>query len=217
MIGPGRGAGSIAEVARDLAETRAFFAPRAAGWEDKFPDDAPAYARAVAELSPPRGGTVLDVGCGTARAMPAIRAAVGPAGCVVGIDATPEMLEAGVRKGRKGDGSLVLGDACILPIRDGAADAILAAGLLPHLSDPEAGLRELARVCAAGGRLAIFHPVGRVALAARHAGVPSEDDVLSATRLPALLEATGWRLDSRDDAVERYLALATRKGSPATP
>jgi len=203
-------------VARDLAETRAFFAPRAAGWEEKFPDDAPAYARAVAELSPARGATVLDVGCGTARALPALRAAVGPAGCVVGIDATPEMLEAGARRGRRADGSLVLGDACALPIRDGAADVVLAAGLLPHLADPEVGLRELARVCAAGGRLAIFHPVGRAALAARHAGVPSEGDVLSATRLPDLLAVTGWRLDTRDDAEDRYLAVATRTGSPAT-
>jgi Dak1 domain len=34
-----------------LAETRAFFAPRAAAWEERFPDDDPAYGAAVAELA----------------------------------------------------------------------------------------------------------------------------------------------------------------------
>src|SRR4029450_10626371 len=33
-----------------LTEPRAFFAPRAATWEQRFPDDDPAYAAAVSEL-----------------------------------------------------------------------------------------------------------------------------------------------------------------------
>lgn len=43
-----------------------------------------------------------------------------------------------------------------------------AAGLLPHLSDPDLGLTELARVTVPDGRLVLFHPSGRAALAARH-------------------------------------------------
>ena len=56
-----------------IAATRAFFGPRAADWEDRFPDDDPLYAQAVAELAPPQGGVALDAACGTGRALPALR------------------------------------------------------------------------------------------------------------------------------------------------
>jgi SAM-dependent methyltransferase len=197
-------------VTRLLSDTRAFFGPRAAGWDDKFGDDGPAYARAVAELAPPPGAVVLDAGCGTGRAMTHLRAAVGRAGTVVAVDATPEMLAAARTAGRDREGSLVLGDASALPLRDGGVHAVFAAGLLPHLADPQAGLAELARVCVPDGRLALFHPVGRATLAARHGSAPSDDDVLSAARLPGLLAATGWTLLGLDDAEDRYLALAAR-------
>src|SRR5262249_45016484 len=75
-----------------LAETRAFFAVRASTWDDKFGDDKPAYAAAVAEVGVPIGGAAIDLGCGTGRALPALREAVGPAGTVLGLDATDEML-----------------------------------------------------------------------------------------------------------------------------
>src|SRR5581483_9093044 len=39
-----------------LAETRAFFACRAATWDAKFGDDLPAYAAAIAQAGVPRGG-----------------------------------------------------------------------------------------------------------------------------------------------------------------
>ena len=61
--------------ARPLRETQEFFAERATTWDERFPDDGPAYARAAAELDPPAGGTLLDLGCGTAR-----RAATAPRG-----------------------------------------------------------------------------------------------------------------------------------------
>ena len=67
-----------------LEETRAFFAPRAATWDERFPDDAPAFARAVKELDLSIGSCVLDVGCGTGRAFEVLRAGVGPTGHVVG-------------------------------------------------------------------------------------------------------------------------------------
>jgi SAM-dependent methyltransferase len=190
--------------------TQAFFGPRAAGWEQRFPDDAPRYARAVAELAPISGGAVLDAACGTGRAIPPLRAAVGSAGTVIAIDLTPEMLTEAVRHGRERDAHLVLADVARLPLADGSLDAVFAAGLIPHLSDPVSGLRELARVCRQGARLALFHPIGRVALAKRHGHSPGPDDIRSEPHIRAALANAGWRPELVDDADDRYLVLAAR-------
>ena len=189
----------------DIAATRAFFGPRAADWETRFPDDGPSYDRAVAGLGIRAGAVVADVGCGTGRALPPLRAAVGPDGTVVGIDVTPEMLAEA-----RGRGTLVMADATRLPFPDGVLDAVFAAGLVPHLADPVAGLAELARVCRDGGRLALFHPVGRAVLARRRGHELRPDDVRAPDHIRAALAEAGWHCDSVDDGDERYLVLATR-------
>jgi SAM-dependent methyltransferase len=193
-----------------LAETRAFFAVRAATWDTKFGDDLPAYAAAVAQAGIPRGGAVVDVGCGTGRALPALRQAVGPHGSVVAIDITPEMLSEARGAGRAKHAALLLADARRLPLADGWADAVFAAGLVSHLPDTDAGLRELARITGPGGLLVLFHPSGRAALAARHGRALGPDEPLAAGPLRRLTQATGWELTSYDDAVDRFFALAVR-------
>ncbi|OEU96824.1 hypothetical protein AN218_33775, partial [Streptomyces nanshensis] len=62
------------DTSDETARVREFFGERAGRWDARFPDDGPAYKRAVAELGPPEGGAVLDAGCGTGRALPALRA-----------------------------------------------------------------------------------------------------------------------------------------------
>ncbi|QKV96870.1 class I SAM-dependent methyltransferase [Streptomyces sp. NA02950] len=200
----GPGAGSTAEV-------REFFTPRAAGWDSRFPDDGPAYVAAVAELGPRTGDAVLDAGCGTGRALPALRAAVGPRGTVLGADLTPAMLEAAVHAGRDGAAVLILGDVTRLPLRDNSLDAVFAAGLISHLGEPGPGLRELARVVRPGGRLALFHPVGRAALAARHGRHLTPGDLRDEPNLRPLLARSGWHLESYTDEDTRFLALSVRQ------
>ncbi|NEA48310.1 methyltransferase domain-containing protein, partial [Streptomyces sp. SID10815] len=84
-------------MSEDHTHVREFFTARAADWDGKFPDDGPAYAAAVAELGLREGDRVLDAGCGTGRALPELRAAVGASGVVVGVDLTWAMLAAAVR------------------------------------------------------------------------------------------------------------------------
>lgn len=194
-----------------IAESRAFFGPRAATWDTKFGDDMPAYAAAVAEAAIPPGATALDLGCGTGRALPALREAVGPGGTVIGMDITPEMLAVARSTGRARGAVLLLADARRLPLGDAEVDAVFAAGLVHHLPDPSAGLAGIARVTRPGGRLAIFHPSGRAALAARHGRTIRPDEPLNEDRLTTLLAENGWRLDSYDDPAHRFLALATRR------
>jgi SAM-dependent methyltransferase len=190
-----------------LRETQAFFAPKAATWDARFGDDRPAYARAIAAIGIAEGSVVVDVGCGTGRALPALRTATGAAGLVIGLDATLAMLEAAAGRGRA---LLVAADARCLPLRDASVDVLFAAGLVTHLPDLHAGLVELARVCRVGGRLALFHPTGRAALAARHGRALSDDELLDESRLDASLAVCGWVLDVYDDAPDRFLALAIR-------
>jgi SAM-dependent methyltransferase len=190
-----------------VAATRAFFGPRAASWEDRFPDDGPAYRQAVRELAPRLGGAAADIGCGTGRAIPPLRDAVGPSGIVLGVDLTEEMLAEAARRDRR---PLALADAMRLPLATGSLDAVFAAGLVSHLPDPVAGLAEFARVCVPGGRLALFHPVGRVALASRQGRTLAADDLRAPERIRAVLTEAGWRCESVDDATERYLVLAVR-------
>ena len=194
-----------------VAENQAFFAVRAAAWDTKFGDDLPAYAAAVAEAAPALGGTALDLGCGTGRALPALRAAVGPSGRVIGLDVTRQMLDAVRSSGRDRDATaLLLGDAQRLPFAAGSLDATFAAGLLNHLDDLAAGLRELTRVTRPGGQLIVFHPTGRAALAARHGRVLGPHEPLAEHVLGAALADAGWKLDYYDDPEHRFLAIATR-------
>jgi SAM-dependent methyltransferase len=193
---------------RRLQETQAFFAPRAATWDTRFPDDGPAYARAAAELAPPLGATVLDLGSGTGRAIKSLRREVGQSGRVVAIDATWEMLVAARNARRHGAAALVAADAIRLPLADGCVDAVFAAGIIHHLPRPDHGLVELGRITRPGARLAIFHPIGRAALAARRGANTSSGDLLAAPNLRVLLAHHGWTLLSLDDGGDRYLALA---------
>ncbi|RDG38384.1 class I SAM-dependent methyltransferase [Streptomyces corynorhini] len=198
-------------MAHDHTHVQEFFGARAADWDRRFPDDAPAYAAAVAALGPRPGDSVLDAGCGTGRALAPLRAAVGERGRVLGADLTPEMLGAAVRAGRAGSGLLLLADVTRLPLRDRVLDAVFGAGLIGHLPDPERDLGELARVVRPGGRLALFHPLGRAALAARQGRRLTDDDLRAEPRLRPLLAASGWLLESYTDEDARFLALAVRR------
>ncbi|MFF1479171.1 class I SAM-dependent methyltransferase [Streptomyces sp. NPDC058301] len=199
-------------MADDHMHVQEFFGARAADWESRFPDDGPAYAAAVAELGLQPGVAVLDAGCGTGRALPLLRDAVGPGGAVLGVDLTPEMLEAAVRAGRDRVGWLALGDVARLPLRTGAFDAVFGAGLISHLPEPEANLGELARVVRPGGKLALFHPIGRAALAARQGRQSTPDDLRAEPQLRPLLAGAGWRMVSYVDEDARFLAVAVREG-----
>jgi SAM-dependent methyltransferase len=189
-----------------LRANREFFAERASRWDERFPDDSAAFAAAIAALQLRAGDAVADVGCGTGRAVPFLRNAVGAAGTVVGVDAAPEMLDVARAAGRGDTGAFVLADAVHLPVRAGVLDAVFTAGLVPHIPDPPlvfAGFRAFVR---AAGRLAIFHPVSRAALAERHGRTLEPGELLDPNVLPGVLEGAGWSVEHLQDD-DYYLAV----------
>ncbi|MFJ6701054.1 class I SAM-dependent methyltransferase [Streptomyces sp. NPDC091272] len=196
----------------DHMQVQEFFGARAAHWDARFSGDGPAYEAAVAALGLRHGDSVLDAGCGTGRALPYLREAVGADGTVLGADLTRQMLDEAVRAGRGRAACLLQADVARLPVASGALDAVFAAGLIAHLPRPTENLRELARTVRPGGLLALFHPVGRAALAARQGRQITDDDLRAEPRLGPLLESSGWRLLSYVDEDSRFLVLAARTG-----
>ena len=102
---------------------------------------------------------VADVGTGTGFVAAGIAPRVER---VVGIDNSPAMLEV-ARKNLRALGAsnvdLVVGEASLLPLEDGAVDAAFANMVLHHAEDPEAMLREMARIVRPGGTVAITDEV----------------------------------------------------------
>jgi SAM-dependent methyltransferase len=98
----------------------------------------------------PLTGDVLEVGAGTGKLWShAEPSAVAPRLTLV--DFSSAMCE----RLRSVPGAAVLrGDATALPFVDASFDLVIANHMLYHLDDPEAGLREFARVLRPGGRLA---------------------------------------------------------------
>jgi ubiquinone/menaquinone biosynthesis C-methylase UbiE len=120
-----------------------------------------AYKQASIALLGLKGGDqVLDVGCGTGDDAQAMAWHVGPAGRVIGIDASRAMVEESRR--RATDFCLPLefraGDAHCLEFEDGTFDAARADRVLQHLAHPERAIAELARVTRPGGRIVVAEP-----------------------------------------------------------
>ena len=110
----------------------------------------------ISHAAPAAGQTVLDVASGTAGV--ALQLAGRTGARVVGVDLTEQMLRQGQRNVAGSAVSdrvdLVAGRAEQLPFADAAFDALTFTYLFRYVNDPEATLRELARVVKPGGRVA---------------------------------------------------------------
>ena len=95
------------------------------------------------------GCRVVDVGAGTGAASRAALAA--GAALVVAVDAAVGMLA----HDAAGRPPAVVGDALALPFAADAFDSAIAAFSLNHLTDPAAGITEMARVTRPGGGLVV--------------------------------------------------------------
>lgn len=99
----------------------------------------------------PLAGDVLEVGAGTGR----LWSRVDHAGRGLRLTLT-DFSAAMCERLRSVPGARVeRADAAALPFADGSFDSVVANHMLYHLDDPEAAVREFARVLRSGGRLAV--------------------------------------------------------------
>jgi SAM-dependent methyltransferase len=151
---------------------------------------APWGERLVERAAPGPGERVLDVACGTGILARQAADRVGPGGAVAGVDLNQGMLD--VARAAAAGGPPIrwhAGDAAGLPVPDGAFDVVLCQQGVQFFPDPAAALREMRRVLAPGGRVAVSvwrdirHCPGFGAMAdalERHAGA----DVAAIMRAP---------------------------------
>jgi SAM-dependent methyltransferase len=119
-------------------------------------------ARLLLALGP--GDAVLDVACGPGNFSREFARAVGPEGLVVGIDASPTMLDRGAEELQRSgpdNVALIRGDATMLPFRDASFDAACCFAALHLFAEPFEALAEICRTLAPGGRIAIMTSVRR--------------------------------------------------------
>jgi ubiquinone/menaquinone biosynthesis C-methylase UbiE len=113
---------------------------------------------AIPDLRLRPGMRVLDLGCGTGEDSRRLASLVGPAGEVVGIDASEAMITA-ARARPDGTGlpvSFHLGDAMQLDLPTESFDAVRCERLLVHVPDPVLALGEMVRVTRRGGRVMVI-------------------------------------------------------------
>lgn len=145
---------------------------------------APGAGYLVELAMPGSGERVLDVACGTGIVARSAAPRVGLDGTVVGLDLNEGMLRVARRISSEARPPIEWrrGDATDMPFPDGAFDVVFCQQGLQFFPDQPAALREMYRVLAPNGRVAlsvlrsIEHNPGYVALAEaleRHVGVDS--------------------------------------------
>lgn len=107
--------------------------------------------------------TVLDVGCGTGRA---VRTLHKNGFEVIGLEPVQALIDEGYKKGVP-EGLMMQGDGSSLPFPDGHFDAVCEFGVLHHVRKPETVVKEMLRVCKTGIFLSDTNRFGRDSTRAR--------------------------------------------------
>ena len=104
------------------------------------------------------GHRLVDVGCGTGDVARALAGRVGPAGTVLGIEASQTMLAEARR--RTGTTTLPIefrpGDITNLELDDASCDGTLCERVFQHLATPQVAMAELVRITRPGGRIVVI-------------------------------------------------------------
>jgi ubiquinone/menaquinone biosynthesis C-methylase UbiE len=122
-------------------------------WEYRVGKDIlESYADRLGDLA---GRRVLDIGCGLGGKTVAYAEAKAR---VTGVDLSESNIArcAAFARERGVDAAFAAGDAERLPFAGGSFDAVIANDSLEHFANPEAALRELARVLRPGGSIFLF-------------------------------------------------------------
>lgn len=107
-----------------------------------------------------KGAPILDLCTGTGDLALTYNRATNGTLPITAADFCPEMLALGKKKGEKAGANdrieWIEADATQLPFEDDTYQIVTAAFGLRNVADPDAGLREMTRVCEPGGKVAVL-------------------------------------------------------------
>ena len=151
--------------------------------------------RAAAALHLEGGQRVLDVACGSGDLTSFFASRLTGDGFVIGVDDSVQMMQRAAHQNSHDRVVYMRADPLSLPFDDGAFDAVCSFGALHLIPEPMGVLREMVRVLAPFGRIAVLTSYGRESSLARKALALGATicgmQVFDRTTVPAFFEAAG--------------------------
>ncbi|WP_172826051.1 methyltransferase domain-containing protein [Friedmanniella luteola] len=182
------------------------------------------WAVAGAGVGP--GLRVVDVGSGTGTMAQELASLVGPSGHVTAVEPNPALRGLAEERAAEAGSPAVFVDglADALPLADGSVDVVWCERVLQHLDDPQAAVREHARVLAPGGCAVLLdsdHDTRVIAAVSPAVGRALNDAFLRGVTsprvgrtIPELVVRAGLELDPDVGAAVLVMPPATLRDAP---
>jgi SAM-dependent methyltransferase len=179
-----------------------------------------AHDRSAADLAVAGGQRVLDVACGRGDLTSFFASRLTGDGFVIGVDDSAQMLERAAHKNSHDRVVYMRTDPLSLPFDDGAFDAVCCFGGLHLVPEPLGVLREMVRMLAPQGRIAVLTSYAResslthkvMAVGATMCGV----QVFDRTTVPAFFAAAGLEdIDQRLHGASQLVTACRPERVPA--
>jgi SAM-dependent methyltransferase len=155
---------------------------------------------------------VLDVGSGVGHWGRLIATLVAPGAAITGVEQEAEWVAQATRSAPDERFRYVQGDAAALPFDDDTFDLVTCQTVLIHLADPQAAIREFARVAKPGGQVIVAEPNNRASFVVGSSHPP--EDVLDVLAFVLACERGKIALGEGNNSIGDLVPGLLRRGRP---